>query len=135
MYGNRSWIGSIVVDCTDLPAMLAFWQAALHYVPRDPPEPDGVVLMDPAGHGPNLSLYRTDESPLRDYRLHLDLYSSELEREVDRLLRLGATRGPPAPPGGDFVTLRDPDGNVFDVIDNRGWTYGQRVENPRPSPT
>jgi catechol 2,3-dioxygenase-like lactoylglutathione lyase family enzyme len=128
-----SWIGSVVVDCTDVPRMRAFWRAALGYVPRDAPEPDGVVLMDPTGHGPNLSLSRTPESPLRDYRIHLDLYASDPEREVERLLRLGATRGPEAPPGGDFVTLRDPDGNVFDVIDKRGWSHGQRVEAARPA--
>jgi hypothetical protein len=133
MEDTSSWVGSIVVDCTDLPRMLAFWQAALHYLPRDRPEPDGVVLMDPSGHGPNLSLYRTSDPPLPDYRLHLDLYSAEPEAEVERLLRLGATRGPAARPGGDFVTLRDPDGNVFDVIDKRGWSHGQRVANVPPS--
>ena len=119
------WIGSIVVDCTDLPRMIAFWQEALHYVPRDPPEADGVVLKDPEGLGPNLSLNRTSEGPLDDYRLHLDLYSSDPEREVRRLLRLGATLVRPAVKGHDFVTLADPDGNLFDVIDKKGWSTGR----------
>ena len=121
------WIGSIVVDCTDLPRMIAFWQEALHYVPRDPPEPDGVVLKDPEGRGPNLSLNKTSEGPLDDYRLHLDLYSSDPEREVERLLRLGATLVRPAKKGHDFVTLADPDGNPFDVIDKKGWASGRRA--------
>ena len=124
---GKSWIGSIVVDCTDLPRMMAFWQDALHYVPRDPPEADGVVLKDPGGIGPNLSLNMTSEGPLDDYRLHLDLYSSEPEEEVQRLLGLGATLKRPAKKGHDFVTLADPDGNLFDVIDKRGWSYGQRA--------
>lgn len=121
------WIGSIVIDCTDLPRMMAFWQAALHYVPRDPPEADGVVLKDPAGRGPNVTLSRTFEGPLTDYRIHLDLYSSSPEREVERLTRLGATLREPAGAGRDFVTLADPDGNLFDVIDKRGWSSGQRT--------
>lgn len=121
------WIGSIVIDCTDLARMMAFWQEALRYVPRDPPGPDGVVLKDPAGVGPNLSLYRTPEGPLEDYRLHLDLYSSHPEQEVERLVGLGATLKQPAEEGADFVTLADPDGNVFDVIDKRGWPFGQRT--------
>ena len=121
------WIGSIVVDCTDLPRMIAFWQEALHYVPRDPPEPDGVVLKDPEGRGPNLSLNKTSEGPLDDYRLHLDLYSSDPEREVERLLRLGATLVGPAKKGHDFVTLADPDGNPFDVIDKKGWASGRHA--------
>lgn len=121
------WIGSIVVDCDDLPRMMAFWQAALHYVPREPPEADGVVLKDPEGRGPNLALNRTSEGPLDDYRLHLDLYSFDPEGEVERLLGLGATLKRPAQAGDDFVTMADPDGNLFDVIDKKGWSFGQRV--------
>lgn len=124
---SEIWIGSVVIDCTNLPKMIEFWQAALHYVPRDPPGPDGVVLRDPKEVGPNVSLYRTDEGPLNDYRIHLDLYSSDPEREVERLLGLGATMNRPASEGHDFVTLSDPDGNLFDVIDKRGWAFGRRA--------
>lgn len=122
-----SWIGSIVIDCSDLERMLAFWQAALNYVPRDPPEPDGVVLKDPRGVGPNVSLYRTDERPLTDYRLHLDLYASDPLREVERLVHLGARVLAPSTVERDFATLADPDGNPFDVIDKKGWRFGRRA--------
>lgn len=121
------WIGSIVIDCADLPRMLAFWQEALHYVSRDPPEHDGVVLTDPHGLGPNLSLNLSSEGPLEDYRMHLDLYSSDANHEVERLLQLGAAMNRPAERGHDFVTLADPEGNLFDVIDKRGWSFGQHV--------
>ncbi len=40
-------IGSIVVRCQELETMLGFWSEALHYVPRNPPEPGWVVLRDP----------------------------------------------------------------------------------------
>ncbi len=120
------WIGSIVIDCSNFPRMFVFWREALHYVPRDPPDEGGVVLKDPTGVGPNVSLYRTDEGPLADYRLHLDLYSSEPEKEAGRLLGLGATMKRPADQTHDFVTLADPDGNLFDVIDKRGWAFGRR---------
>ena len=120
-------MGSIVMDCRDLPRMTAFWQQALHYVPRDLPEPDGVVLKDPEGRGPNLSLNLTSEGRLDDYRIHLDLYSNAPESEVERLLRLGATLRKPAQEGHDFVTLADPEGNVFDVIDKSGWSLGQHA--------
>ena len=121
------WIGSLVIDCTDFPRMMRFWQEALHYVPRDPPDPDGVVLKDPENRGPNLSLNRTSEGPLDDYRLHLDLYSSDPEGDVERLVRLGATLKMPAEPGHDFATLADPDGNLFDVVDKKGWAFGQHA--------
>jgi hypothetical protein len=119
------WVGSIVVDCTRLDAMVQFWTEALHYVPRDPPQPEGVVLKDPAGAGPNLNLSLSTEGPLEGYRLHLDLYATDLDSEVDRLLRLGATLRARAEEGRDFVTLADPDGNLFDNIDKRGWSVGR----------
>jgi hypothetical protein len=122
---NTIWVGSIVVDCSDLPRMIAFWCEAIGYVPRDPAGADGIVLKDPEGRGPNLSLNLTQERPLSDYRIHLDLYSSDPEGEVVRLLRLGATLQRPSGEGCDFVTLADPDGNVFDVIDKKGWSKGQ----------
>lgn len=107
--------------------MMAFWQEALHYVPREPPEEDSVVLKDPEGQGPNISLNLTSEEPLDEYRLHLDLYSNDPEKEVERLLRLGATLRKPSEEGKDFVTLADPDGNLFDVINKEGWSFGQRA--------
>jgi hypothetical protein len=86
-----------------------------------------VVLTDPTGKGPNVSLNRTNEGRLDDYRLHLDLYSSDPESEVSRLLALGAKLDRPWEKGHDFATLADPDGNLFDVIDKRGWAFGQRT--------
>jgi hypothetical protein len=121
------WIGSFVIDCTNWDRMVEFWTAALHYVPRDPPDEEGVVLKDPEGRSPNLSLYRTNEKPLNDYRLHLDLYSTDFEKEVDRLLRIGARLQRRSEGGEKFVTLSDPDGNLFDVIDKNGWSFGRRV--------
>jgi hypothetical protein len=129
---HEIWIGSIVVDCTDLASMIRFWQEALHYVPRDPPRSDGVVLKDPRGRGPNLNLSLSREGPLEEYRLHLDLYADDALGEVDRLVRLGATMRLGPRPGQDFVTLADPDGNLFDVIDIHwkdgvpGWTFGRK---------
>ncbi|GAC1460439.1 MAG: VOC family protein [Candidatus Limnocylindrales bacterium] len=111
-------IGSVVIRCFEFDAMLAFWQAALHYVPREPPTDGWVVLRDPAGRGPNVSLDRFPEKRTgRRSRLHLDLYTSEREGEVTRLVGLGAARYPwRYRPGDDFVVLEDPDGNLFCVI-------------------
>jgi len=110
-------IGSIVIDCDDFPRMKAFWEAALGYVPREPSEDGWVVLRDPHGEGPNLSLNRTSEGHLEPYRLHLDLYTSRRNVEVQRLLTLGATLHPNSGQnGGDFVVLADPDGNLFCVV-------------------
>ena len=101
--------------------MLTFWQEALHYVPKAPPQGGWVILRDPAGKCPNVSLdtVRGDE-PLggtRNPRLHLDLYTDNQEGEVKRLLGLGATRHPQTyDPEDDFIVLKDPDGNLFCVV-------------------
>lgn len=98
--------------------MLDFWQEALHYVPRNPPEGGWVVLRDPQGRGPNVSLDRVPEKRTGNRsRLHLDLYTLNQELEVERLVDLGATRYPwRYRPGDDFVVLEDPDGNLFCVV-------------------
>jgi len=111
-------IGSIVVYCCEFDKMLAFWQQALRYVPRDPPKGGFVILRDPAGRGPDLSLDQVPEKRTgKRSRLHLDLYTTDQEGEVERLVKLGATRYPwRYRPGGDFVVLEDPDGNLFCVV-------------------
>ena len=111
-------VGSVVIDCNDLPGMLAFWQAALGYVLRDPPEDDWAVLCDAQGRRVNVSLQVVPERRVGKNRLHLDLYTDDQEGEVRRLLTLGATRaGRAREPGDDFILLEDPEGNVFCVVD------------------
>jgi catechol 2,3-dioxygenase-like lactoylglutathione lyase family enzyme len=111
-------IGSIVIRCYEFDEMMAFWQEALHYVPRYPPESGWVILRDPEGRGPNISLDRVPErrSGKRGW-IHLDLYTPNQEEEVERLVRLGAERYPwRYKPDDDFVVLRDPDDNLFCVV-------------------
>ena len=113
-------IGSIVIRCYEFDKMLAFWQEALHYVPREPAEDGWVVLSDPERRGTNMSLERVLE-PLellgKTSRVHLDLYTTYQKGEVERLLEIGASRYPQEyRPDADFVVLEDPDGNRFCVV-------------------
>jgi catechol 2,3-dioxygenase-like lactoylglutathione lyase family enzyme len=117
---RQIWIGSIVIRCRRFDEMLAFWQAALDYVPQSAPEDGWVILTDPTGKGPNISLDRVERPPpLGDVsRVHLDFYTDDAEGEVERLLGLGATRyDRKASPGDDFIVLVDPDANRFCVVD------------------
>jgi len=111
-------IGSIVIRCREFDKMFAFWQAALHYVPREAATSGWVVLRDPQGRGPNISLDRVPEKRAgKRSRLHLDLYTNNQEGEVERLVKLGATRYPwRYPARADYVVLEDPDGNLFCVV-------------------
>ena len=99
--------------------MVNFWQEALRYeVEHQDPNGGFMILRDPSGAGPNVSL---DQAPSKRTGkrgwLHLDLYTTNQKAEVSRLVGLGATRyqwryGP----GADYVVLEDPDGNLFCVV-------------------
>lgn len=113
-------IGSIVIRCYEFGRMFAFWQEALGYVPKYPADEGWVVLHDPAGTGPNLSLDRAPQKRAgKRGWLHLDLYAIDAPREVERLVGIGARRYPwRYPPNADYVVLEDPDGNLFCVVQN-----------------
>ena len=112
-------IGSIVMRCHEYDRMFEFWQAALQYeVEHMDPNGGFVILRDPAGRGPNVSI---DQAPTRRTGkrswLHLDLYTANQKAEVERLVELGAARYPwRYGPGADYVVLEDPDGNLFCVV-------------------
>jgi catechol 2,3-dioxygenase-like lactoylglutathione lyase family enzyme len=113
-------LATVVVNVADMARAVAFWSAALGYEPRERDlDPEFMMLVDPAGRRPSVSLQLSADEPRQPVRVHLDLYTSEQQRHVDRLLRLGATRVAdwPYPEEADFVVLRDPDGNEFCVID------------------
>jgi hypothetical protein len=112
-------IGSIVILCHEFDRMLAFWREALLYVVgHADPKGGFVILRDPQGRGPNVSL---DQSPTRRTGkrswLHLDLYTTNRPAEVERLVQLGARRYPwRYQPDADYVVLEDPDRNLFCVV-------------------
>jgi len=119
--GSRAvQIGSVVIDVKDFARMVSFWGAALGCKTRGPPTPgdDFAILRDPSGKLPNVSI---DGMEPERGRIHLDLYTDDQEGEVARLLRLGATQYRPREPGEDFIVLEDPEGNLFCVVDTKGY--------------
>ena len=111
-------IGSVVIRCYEFEKMKVFWQAALGYVPERPANDGWVILKDPSGSGPNISL---DQSPIKRTGkrswFHFDLYTEDQAGEVERLTNLGAVRYPwRYEPDADYVVLEDPDGNLFCVV-------------------
>ncbi len=115
-------IGSFVINCKDFDRTVAFWQEALHYAPGRPAEDGWVILKDPAGISPNVSVQQTNELKFGKNRMHLDLYATDQKAEVERLLKLGATIHRATQEGEDFIVLADPEGKLFCV-----------VQLPRPS--
>ena len=109
-------IGAIVWGVRDLQRAIKFWSEALNYKLRIEPDFDFAILIPKEGKGIQLSLNAavTSDKPKRH---HIDLFTHDQEKEVERLLKLGATRVDwNYPPDADYVVLADPDGNTFCVV-------------------
>lgn len=118
MNERRLKIGSIVIRCYEFSKMISFWQKALGYLPRENATDDWVVLCDPDKILPNISLDRILERRLgKRSHIHLDLYTDNMEKEVERLISIGAKHYPwRYPEKHDYIVLEDPDGNLFCVV-------------------
>jgi predicted enzyme related to lactoylglutathione lyase len=117
MINTQARIGSIVIACKDFPKLSRFWQEALHYVPKYPAENGWVLLKDPEGKGPNIGIDSESESGSGIGRIHLDLYSNDMDGEVSRLKSLGAQMHRPKDSIENFTVMEDPEGNLFCVVD------------------
>lgn len=115
-------IGSIVIRVDDLDREVAFWTAALGYVPREPVDEDFALLRPAQGDGVNVSLDAVAAPRVLPPRLHLDLYTEDRDGEVRRLEGLGARRvqWDKQPADADYVIMEDPEGNRFCVVDTSG---------------
>ena len=114
-------LATVVVNVQDMERAVRFWGAVLGYRPRESDwDPEFMMLVDPSGKGTPVSLQLTDAPPREPVRVHIDLYTDEQARHVERLVGLGASRVDdwPYPDDADFVVLRDPDSNEFCVIDH-----------------
>ena len=117
-------LGSVVLGAADVERAVTFWSQALGYDPVRFPEEGNefTILVPPSGEGTRVAV-QTSDGPAQDHpRVHLDLVvddADEQASEVERLIRLGATRvawdSYSADP--DYVVLADTAGNLFCVVD------------------
>jgi predicted enzyme related to lactoylglutathione lyase len=112
---------SVVIDCRDPEALAAFWAPALNYSDVGWPADNYVVLASERGPDmPLLLLQKVDEPKQGKNRVHIDVYSRDIEAEADRLVSLGATREtkagePISEHGASWIVMADPEGNEFCV--------------------
>ncbi len=105
----------ITVDCTDPRRLAQWWAEVVEGSVVDLPGGDFVLVV--GENGPALGFPRVDTPTPGKNRVHLDFTASDLDAEVRRLTRLGATEtGRHSLDGGfRWVVLADPDGNAFCV--------------------
>jgi hypothetical protein len=114
-------IAQLALDVRDVPLQAKFWAEALGMT-ADLGD-DGEAKLYPPGDAPKMvqSIYlqRVDETKRDKLRVHFDLRpeDGDVDREVERLLRLGATRVDVGQTGDEgFTVLADPEGNEFCVL-------------------
>jgi predicted enzyme related to lactoylglutathione lyase len=101
-------------------AMVAqFWAYALGRELADGADAHNAVVLpgDITTTGPRLAFHQVPEGKTVKNRLHLDLMTTELAAETERLQRLGAIIVRDVSENGNhWITLADPEGNEFDLI-------------------
>ena len=109
----------LVLDCADPDRLAAFWSAAPGYTILGGAG-SYVMLVDQSGQQPKLLLQRVPEAKTGKNRMHLDIETPAVEREVMRLESLGARRletDARAEHGTRWVIMADPEVNEFCVCD------------------
>jgi catechol 2,3-dioxygenase-like lactoylglutathione lyase family enzyme len=112
-------LGSTVINCADIEVMTGFWTEALGLsASSTEPDDDFRVLR---GERVNMSLQLARTPVTARDQMHLDLYSDDYQRQVERLTALGArvVRTSDEDDNDTYVVMRDPEGNEFCVCDIR----------------
>lgn len=89
---HKSKLAGCIIDCRteDLPQAANFWSGALGMATRELPgsEGDSYRRLHDATHGLSIEVQKVDHPS----RVHLDIETNDIEAEVRRLEKLGATR-------------------------------------------
>ncbi|MFD4025308.1 VOC family protein [Streptomyces sp. NPDC058576] len=114
-----SVLQNVAIDCADAYELARFWSGVTGR-PMDPEDRPGAqetqVLL---AEGPVLYFNQVPEAKTVKNRIHLCLRpDTSRDREVDRLLDLGATfvADHRNPDGSGWAVLADPEGNEFCVL-------------------
>lgn len=115
-------ITCVTIDCHDPSKVAAFWNKALGWGGVAIATDGSGAVCGPAQGGPYLEMVRVPEDKVVKNRVHLGCTAGplgELDAEIERLLRLGATIAWEEELSSEVaaayrnVVLRDPEGNEF----------------------
>jgi|HubBroStandDraft_4_1064222.scaffolds.fasta_scaffold312708_1 hypothetical protein len=107
---------AMTFDCADAASLAGFWSQVLEQPVGEGATPEQASIAS-GQHGPHWYFIQVPEGKTVKNRVHPDLTAPDLPSEVERLTRLGATAQAEHEEGGfRWVTLRDPEGNEFDVL-------------------
>jgi len=107
------------IDAGDPAALGRWWRDALGWVVVND-DPGAFEIQREENRTPGLLFVAVADRKIVKNRLHLDFRPGDRDREVDRLLSLGATRADVGQGEQSWVVLADPEGNEFCVLSSRG---------------
>jgi predicted enzyme related to lactoylglutathione lyase len=107
-----------IIDAQDPAALGRWWQEALGWVVVND-DPEEFEIRPAADRFPGLLFGTVPEPKLVKNRLHLDFRPDDRDREVERMLALGATRVDVGQGEESWVVLADPEGNEFCILSSR----------------
>ena len=108
-------IHAITIDTANPQKLAAWWSEALGIsIGNDYGQ---IVQLAASPDVPPFQFQKIEDVPTQRNRVHFDLKTSDLDKETDRLVSLGATVLQKFElPGFRYTSLADPDGNKFDLI-------------------
>ncbi|MDZ7676763.1 MAG: VOC family protein [Acidimicrobiales bacterium] len=113
----------VVLDCEDPVALADFWQEAVGFEVRTGDGGPYVTLSGSDLRRPlnHLTLQKVPEPKAVKNRCHIDLFARDIQAEMTRLTKLGATvvdtlKTGPDDPSLLFATMADPEGNELCIV-------------------
>jgi hypothetical protein len=119
--GAPDRLGAICVDANDIDLQVEFWTAASGWAVEARWD-TGAALRHPSGRGPALTMGPPVAPKHGKARIHLDIApprGGAIERELDRLIALGATECDIGQGDVEWSVLQDPEGNEFCILTAR----------------
>lgn len=109
----------ISFDAHDPVAIAQFWADVLHRSVADGASEQfaSIPADENPDHGPLLMFHRVPEGKSVKNRVHLDLKTTDVHAEADRLIALGARQLRSLSENNDrWIGFVDPEGNEFDLV-------------------
>lgn len=111
------FIGMLTFDCADAAALARFWSQVVERPVDDGATEQYATISMGEPTGQTLMFVQVPEGKSAKNRFHPDLSAPAWRVEIERMVRLGATRlGEHEMNGARWVSLADPEGNEFDVF-------------------
>ena len=106
-------LAALVVDCSDPPALAAWWGRLLGRAVTVDSDGDASLVTE---SGLVVDFLRVPEPKRVKNRIHIDLRTTDVAAATGQVIALGATRADDVSEGGSWQVLRDPEGNEFCLL-------------------